>query len=205
MYNTVNFNDKEVLPAKIACVGLNYLDHIEELGNKSPESPVIFVKPNSAIAKDVFSHKNDIIHYEGEISFLIRNGDIAGVGFGLDLTKREVQSELRKNGLPWEKAKAFDKSAVFSNFIAIDENDIAGLRMELCINNCLKQASGCSHMINSPLSLLRHINSFMTLTDNDILMSGTPSGVGEIHSGDELTGRLYNRERLLIETTWRVK
>ena len=108
---------REVFPTKIVCIGMNYVEHIRELGSETPENPVIFLKPNSAISRDIQSSKNELIHYESEISFVVNSGRLSAVGFGLDLTKRELQSGLKARGLPWERAKAFDGSAVFSEFV----------------------------------------------------------------------------------------
>ncbi len=204
MDNTINFEGHEVSPSKIVCVGRNYVDHINELGNEVPVEPVIFVKPNSAIANDIYTHEFDEIHYEGEISFLINGGDIVGVGFGLDLTKRCVQSNLKKKGLPWERAKAFDKSAVFSGFVRVPQH-LEELRLELHINGTLRQGSGCQFMLNSPKALLNEISSFMTLADGDILMTGTPSGVGQVHVGDKFVGGIYSGNELLVRCSWQVK
>lgn len=204
MFNNVVFEDSRVSPSKVICVGRNYVDHIHELDNETPKEPVIFVKPNSSISSQVFTHESDAIHYEGEISFLISGGVVVGVGFGLDLTKRNIQSELKKSGLPWERAKAFDRSAVFSDFVRIGE-DVSCLKMELYIDGVLKQASGCQYMMYSPAALLKEISSFMTLQDNDIVMSGTPSGVGEIQSGNELVGKIFDGDRLLLEHAWKVE
>ncbi len=204
MFNTVTFDGIEVIPSKVVCIGRNYVAHIRELGNELPTQPVIFIKPNSAISNDIYVQGSDEIHYEGEISFLIRAGQIVGAGFGLDLTKRKIQTELKDKGLPWERAKAFDHSAVFSDFVTVDE-DVSQLTMELSINGEVKQASGCSYMIYKPEILLSEISSFMTLQDNDIVMTGTPSGVGKIQHGDEFNCKLFNGDDLLLERFWQVK
>ena len=130
--NSITFGDQEVYPSKIICIGRNYVGHIQELDNEVPEQPVIFIKPNSSISDEIVHNENEVIHFEAEITFLILSGEISGVGFGLDLTKREVQAYLKSKGLPWERAKAFDKSAVFSDFVKFDGN-MNDLRMELGI------------------------------------------------------------------------
>ena len=204
MNNAINFEGNEIVPSKIVCVGRNYVDHINELGNEMPEEPVIFIKPNSAISNHVYTNKICEIHYEAEMSFLINKGGIVGVGFGFDLTKRSVQSKLKEKGLPWERAKAFDNSAVFSKFVTVTQ-DISGLRMELYINGLLKQNANYQLMINKPTSLIHEINSFMTLVDGDVVMSGTPSGVGVLNYGDQMLGKIYNNSKLLVECSWTVK
>ncbi len=118
--------------SKIVCVGRNYVEHIEELGNETPESIVLFNKPNSAISDELFYFSEDT-RFEGEICFLIENKKINRVGFGLDLTKANIQSYLKSKGLPWERAKSFDGSAVFSEFVEFNGN-LESLKMELFIN-----------------------------------------------------------------------
>ena len=138
---SVSLDGKEIYPSKIVCIGRNYFDHIKELGNEIPTEPVIFLKPNSAISTDVHSSSSDEIHFEGEMSFMVIAGELAGVGFGLDLTKRGVQSRLKAKGLPWERSKAFDGAAVFIDFVSINGN-ITELRLELYINDHLVQEGG---------------------------------------------------------------
>jgi len=202
--NSIKFDGKDVYPSKIVCIGRNYVGHIEELNNEVPKQPVIFIKPNSSISNNIYSSKYDVIHYEGEISFLISSNKLKGVGFGLDLTKREVQSNLRSMGLPWERAKSFDRSAVFSEFVTFGGN-ISDLRMELFINGSLVQHGGCDLMLNKPDEILNEAMSFLSFEDDDVLMTGTPKGVGPIHSGDTLIGKIFEKETVLVEGFWVVK
>jgi len=199
----VKLNGKEIIPSKIVCIGRNYVEHIEELNNEIPTEPVIFIKPNSAISSEVYSNQDDPIHYEGEICFLIQSNSLFAVGFGLDLTKRELQTKLKSKGLPWEKAKSFDKSAVFSEFV-IFSGDIQNLNMELYLNNKRVQKAGYDLMLNKPAEILNETRHFLTLEDGDLIMSGTPKGVGVLKAGDTLTGKIYQRENLLVEASWRV-
>lgn len=201
--NNIKFADKLVYSSKIVCVGRNYAEHIKELDNDVPQEPVIFIKPNSAISDEIVTGR-DVIHYEGEICFLIISGNIAGVGFGLDLTKREIQNKLKEKGLPWERAKAFDKSAVFSEFIEFS-GDVNDLRLELYINEKLVQSGGVDMMLHKPEALLAEIKSFLTLEDGDIIMSGTPKGVGAIRVGDSFLGRICSGDKLLVEDNWVVR
>ena len=127
---SIAWDGKAVYPSKIVCIGRNYAEHIKEFDNEPDQDPVIFIKPNSAISDEVYSSASELIHYEGEITFLIASGELRGVGFGLDLTKRDLQYQLKDKGWPWERAKSFDRSAVFSNFVSFS-GDVAGLRMEL--------------------------------------------------------------------------
>lgn len=203
MLNQVIFKAQSITPSKVVCVGRNYVAHIEELDNAIPTEPVIFLKPNSAITNQLVLTGKDEIHYESELSFLINGGELVAVGFGLDLTKRQIQNELKNKGLPWERAKAFDQSAVFSEFVPIP-GAIEDLSLELSINGVLTQQGGCSMMLYSPNDLVKEINSFLTLVDGDIVMTGTPAGVGLIHDGDEFIGRIYADDQLLIEVRWTV-
>ena len=164
---------------------------------------VVFNKPNSAISDTLHFISADT-RFEGEISFLIQNKQIAGIGFGLDLTKAEIQNKMKQKGLPWERAKAFDRSAVLGEFVPFD-GDITALRMELYINDKLIQFADYELMIYKPLEMLTEIDSFMSLEDGDIVMSGTPKGVGNYKIGDKFVGRVYEGERLLIESDWTVQ
>ena len=202
--NSIIFDGKKVYPSKIVCIGRNYVDHIEELHNELPKQPVIFIKPNSSISNEICSSKDEVIHYEGEISFLISSNKLKGVGFGLDLTKREVQSNLKSKGLPWERAKSFDGSAVFSDFITFGGN-ISDLRMELYINSSLVQKGGCDLMLNKPSEILNDATGFLSFEDGDVIMTGTPKGVGPINSGDMFIGKIFEKIKLLVEGYWVVK
>jgi 2-keto-4-pentenoate hydratase/2-oxohepta-3-ene-1,7-dioic acid hydratase in catechol pathway len=190
-----------VIPSKIVCVGRNYAAHIEELHHTLPEQPVIFVKPNSAISDQVRFQPKDVIHYEAEIVLLVRAGKFAGVGLGLDLTKRELQTYLKQSGLPWERAKGFDGAAVFSEFVRLDA-ELSGLALELSVNGEVKQQGGYELMLFKPEMLLQEITSFMTLEDNDLLMTGTPKGVGPITPGDKLKGRVLGNGEELVMVEW---
>lgn len=202
--NCVRFENREVYPSKIVCVGRNYAAHVRELENEVPDQAVLFIKPNSAISDDIVFSVDELIHYEGEITFLVIDGEFAGVGFGIDLTKRRVQDELKSKGLPWERAKAFDKSAVFSDFAAF-AGDVARLRVELCINGELVQSGGCRSMLKRPGDLLKDIKSVFSLENGDLVMTGTPEGVGAINRGDEFTGKVFDQETLLVQAAWVVK
>jgi len=203
MRNTVTFNGRNLTPSKVVCVGRNYVGHIKELKNVTPTEPVIFVKPNSAVSSALLLKGGDEIHFEAELSFLVEAGKLKAVGFGLDLTKRQIQNELKAKGLPWERAKAFDCSAVFSDFVTVPQS-LDELGLELYVNGRLQQKGDCSMMLNSPVDLLNEVDSFMTLEDGDVLMTGTPAGVGPIHIGDVFVGKVYASNQLLIEVCWTV-
>lgn len=202
--NSVTWNGKAVNPSKVVCIGRNYAEHIKEFDNEASQEPVIFIKPNSAISNDVHSSKSELIHYEGEITFLISSGELSGVGFGLDLTKRDLQYQLKDKGWPWERAKSFDRSAVLSEFVTFKGN-ISDLRMEFYINDILVQFGNHDLMLNKPPQLLDEAKSFLTFEDGDLLMTGTPKGVGSVNSGDKYLGKIFENEKLIVEGSWVVK
>ncbi len=202
--NSIKLDGNKVTPSKIVCIGRNYVEHIEELNNEVPSEPVIFIKPNSAISNEIYSGKTDTIHYEGEISFLVESSCITAVGIGLDLTKREVQTKLKAKGLPWERAKSFDNSAVFSEFVPFKGN-MKDLSMELYINGALIQRAEYQKMLNKPNDILNEIKTFLTLEDGDLIMTGTPKGVGEIKTGDTFLGKIFEGDSLLVKDSWVVK
>lgn len=201
---TVLVDGKRVAPSKVVCVGRNYVEHIQELNNEMPTSMVIFMKPNSAVSEVLVSGKNPL-HYEGEISFLIKHRRVSAVAFGLDLTNRVLQNELKEKGLPWERAKAFDGAGVFSSFVSIDESEVEKLSMQLWINGVLTQEGGIDLMIHKPLDIIEEINSFSSLIDNDIVMSGTPKGVGSFKSGDIFVGKIFVGKKEILSKEWITK
>lgn len=198
---TVNLNNHEINPSKIVCIGRNFVAHIQELHNEVPTNMVLFMKPNSAISKNLHAGIDDEIHYEAEISFLLHAGKITGVGLGLDLTKRGIQTKLKEKGLPWERAKAFDGAAVFSDFVSLD-CDISTLSLKLFIDGILVQEGGVSLMIYKPDEIVSEVASFMTLYDGDIIMSGTPKGVGVVKIGAKFSGQILSGESILLQQEW---
>ncbi len=202
--NSVMLGDVSVSPSKVVCVGRNYVAHIKELNNEMPTSMVLFMKPNSAISHEL-NTSGRVLHYEGEISFLMESSKAKAVGFGLDLTDRNLQSELKSKGLPWERAKAFDGAGVFSDFVAIDEAEVDKLSLKLYINDVLVQEGGVALMIYPPKVIIEEIRTFASLEDGDIVMSGTPKGVGVIKQGDTFTGEIYNGNVRLLCASWIAK
>lgn len=199
--NPILFEERQITPSKVICIGRNYVDHAKELNNEVPTSPVIFIKPNSAISNELYAGTEQPLHYEGEIALLIMDGTIAGVGFGLDLTNREIQGELKAKGLPWERAKAFDRAAVFSDFVKLTD-PVESLRLELTINDRLVQQGGYELMIFKPDLLLREITRSFTLEDGDIIMTGTPKGVGAFNRGDRFRGTILTGDNPLVTREW---
>lgn len=198
--NYINLNEKKIIPSKIICIGRNFVDHITELNNEIAENMVVFNKPNSSISHDLFYYSEDT-RFEGELCFLIMNKKITGVGFGLDLTKANIQNKMKEKGLPWERAKAFNGSAVFSNFVEFNE-DVKDLTFKLFINEKLQQEANYELMIYKPDLMIEEIESFMNIEDGDVIMSGTPKGVGTYKIGDIFKAIIYNKEKVIVEHTW---
>ncbi|WDE10411.1 fumarylacetoacetate hydrolase family protein [Thalassomonas haliotis] len=200
--NSVSYGGQVFTPSKIICVGRNYVEHIHELGNEVPDNMVLFIKPNSAISSRLSAFDREALHYEAELCFLVKNNRFAAVALGLDLTKRALQSQLKNNGLPWERAKAFDGSALFSEFVEFAEHDLQQLSFELTINDIQVQAGNIELMIYKPREIREEILSFMSLNDGDIVMTGTPKGVGQIHPGDVFAGKVCANGQPLLSKSW---
>ena len=211
-------NGAEVgLPAgKAVCVGKNYADHIKEMKSATPDQPVLFIKPPAALCsadQDIrVSHLQHLgeMHHELEIALLIGQtcsgaqqdptAVIAGIGLGIDLTLRDVQAKLKKQGLPWERSKAFDGSCVLSRFIEPDDKyDLQNLTLELQLNGQVRQQSNSSLMLTPIKALIDEITTVFTLEPGDIVLTGTPAGVGPLLAGDVISARF--NELTLIEKT----
>jgi len=195
---------------KVVCVGRNYAAHARELGNAVPETPMLFLKPATALVPlgpdFAIPAGRGECHHETEITVLIgatltgavtedeARAAIAGVGVGLDLTLRDVQNALKQKGHPWEVAKAFDGAAPMGPFLApADFPDLAAIRVGLSVNGEVRQDGVSADMITGILPLLRHIAGIFTLLPGDIVMTGTPEGVAALCPGDVLTLRLDGR------------
>jgi len=197
------YQNKEVTPSKIVCIGRNYVEHIKELNNEIPKKPVIFIKPNSAVSPTLY-YFSPKCRFEGELCFLIENQKFLAVGFGFDLTKADEQEEAKAKGLPWERAKGFNASAVFSEFVKLDRG-IQKLRFELMQNGKLVQSGGYDLMMNKPEQILKSVSEFMEFEDGDILMSGTPKGVGNYNVDDTFVAKVYDDAKLLLECSFVAK
>jgi 2-keto-4-pentenoate hydratase/2-oxohepta-3-ene-1,7-dioic acid hydratase in catechol pathway len=192
--------NETVTVGKIVCVGRNYREHVRELGNEAPTEPVLFIKPNSSIIgvgeKIVIPPWSQDCHHEVELALLIgQTGKnvpeeeamalIAGYGVAIDLTLRDVQTALKSKGLPWEKAKAFDTSCPLSPFVpAAQIADPQKLRLSLSVNGILRQDGCTSEMLYRIPALLAAITTYFTLQRGDVVLTGTPAGVGPVRSGD---------------------
>lgn len=195
--------DAIALPtSKAVCIGRNYAEHAKELNNPVPDEPVLFIKPASALVGTSsslsLSQRLAPIHYEAELSVLVdkplKNATpeaviaaIAGLGVALDLTRREAQSALKEKGLPWELAKAFDGSCVQSPFVPFDGQDLTRLQYQLDINGATRQQGDTGMMLNPVVELICHLTQYFTLQPGDIVLTGTPKGVGQLYNGDALT------------------
>ena len=213
-------NDIVELPVgKVVCVGRNYARHIEELKNKTPKEPVLFIKPASSIVsleKPLTLPKDKgACHFETELALLIgdpntdsplpgSNTCIAGYGLGLDLTLRDIQEQLKVEGLPWEKAKAFDGACVISPFVKPDViEDVQTIQLRLTQNGTIRQDSNTASMITPVSTLLAYINTWFTLQPGDIVLTGTPEGVGPLESGDRLEVELVGLCRFQTRVNWK--
>jgi 2-keto-4-pentenoate hydratase/2-oxohepta-3-ene-1,7-dioic acid hydratase in catechol pathway len=195
---------------KIICIGRNYADHAKELGNSVPTEPVFFCKPDSAILPKgspmmIPEWTNDL-HYEVELVLRIdrlgKNIPVEfahryynEIGLGIDFTARDVQDEMKKKGLPWEKAKGFDGSAVISaDFISKEILGSSPIHFSLQKNGKLVQSGSSEDMIFGFDQIISYVSKYMTLKIGDFIFTGTPSGVGPVVAGDELEGRLSDRK-----------
>lgn len=199
--HSIRLNQRFLQPSKIVCIGRNYAAHISELGNEVPDDMVVFIKPNSALGDTLYAKRGEPLHYEGEIVLLWENGGFSAVGFGLDLTRRALQSTLKAKGLPWERAKAFDGAALCSEFVALN-TPLETLALELYVNDEMRQAGNVGMMLYPPPAILANLADFLTLEDGDLVMTGTPAGVGEVRRGDRFHGRILAGDTLLIEGSW---
>ena len=201
---------------KIICIGRNYADHAKELKNDLPTEPMFFLKPDSAVlpAHNPFfiPEWTTDLHYEVELIVKINklgkyiepkfaHTYYAEVGLGIDFTARDLQDECKRKGHPWEKAKAFDGSAVVSKqFIELSElgGDIANLHFRLEKNGVTVQTGHTADMIFHVDELIAHVSKYMTLKMGDLMYTGTPAGVGPVAIGDTLTGYLGEREMFRV-------
>lgn len=207
-------NNQSLPAGKIICAGRNYAAHAVELNNPVPSEPVIFIKPNGSMVdmqQPISIPQNTgEVQFEAEIAILLNKTlksvteqevitAIAGIGLGLDLTLRELQAELKKQGLPWEKAKGFDGACPLSPFIKPQElPDLNNLDISLSLNDIIKQQSNTALMLFPIPLLISYMSHFFTLYAGDVILTGTPEGVGALTKGDKL--RLTLGEQLCINT-----
>lgn len=199
---------------KIICIGRNYLDHAKELGNKTPTSPLFFLKPDTAIQPKghpfFIPDFSNNIHFEVELVVKIsKNGKNIDekfahkyyneIGIGIDFTARDIQEECKKNGLPWERAKGFDGSAQISNeFINKELLILNDINFSLSLNNSIMQTGNSKNMIFSFDQIISYISKYYTLRVGDLIYTGTPSGVGKVERGDSLSCFINSNEMLKV-------
>lgn len=198
---------------KIICIGRNYVAHAQELNNEIPEEPVFFMKPDSALLRNnepfYIPDWTKEVHHEIELvlrvcrlgkniekKFAHRYFD--EIGLGVDFTARDVQNELKKKGLPWEKAKAFDRAAVISNtfFPVTGFTNLRDIKFKLDINGNTIQSGNSGLMIFGFDDIISHISKYITLKIGDLIYTGTPAGVGPVKIGDRLEGYLEDKKLL---------
>ena len=218
MLNSFTWHSGETIPlspGKLVCVGRNYVAHAAELGNSVPDEPLLFIKPNTALTplSPSFSIPTDrgVVHHETELALLISHPlrratiieaqeALLGIGLALDLTLRDRQAELKSLSHPWEKAKAFDDSAPLSPFWPIAEfPDLQAIRFTLDSNGERRQSGDSSQMIWDMLSLTAYISHHFTLLPGDLILTGTPAGVGPLSPGDRLRLQLADHPPLLSQ------
>jgi len=199
---------------KIICIGRNYAKHIEELANDRPTNPVVFMKPDSAILPKrnpffIPPFSNDVHH---EVEILVKINKVGKhiqekfahkyydeIGLGIDFTARDVQSKCKEKGLPWEKAKAFDGSAVIGEFYPKSEFDLKEIKFQLLKNDAIVQDGNSTAMLWKIDELIAYVSQYFMLKKGDIIFTGTPAGVGKVEANDVLIGTLEGREAFKIK------
>lgn len=200
---------------KIICIGRNYVNHIEELHNERTSEPIVFMKPDSAILLKqhpfVIPEFSQDIHHEIELIVKISKvGKYIDTKFahkyydeisvGIDFTARDLQDQLKEKGLPWEKAKAFDNSAVIGEFLPKNQfNSLENITFELTNNNKIVQKGNSSHMLWNIDELISYISQYFTLKIGDIIFTGTPEGVAVVKPEDVLEGFLEGNKLFSIK------
>ncbi|AJW63604.1 Fumarylpyruvate hydrolase [Elizabethkingia miricola] len=198
---------------KIICVGRNYTEHAKELKNEIPTEPVLFIKPDTSVLKGsdfyIPEFSNDI-HYELELVIKISKGGkyiqeenaakhYEQIGLGIDFTARDLQSKLKEKGLPWEKAKGFDGSAILSDFFPVENFNTEEIHFELKKNNQTVQEGNSKDMIFDINKLIANISQYFTLRVGDLIFTGTPAGVGKVEENDILDAYLENEKLFSVK------
>lgn len=200
---------------KIFCVGRNYAEHAKELGNEVPDEPVIFMKPKTALLQPhtpfYYPEFTNDLHYECELVLRVsKNGKYIqekhaskyydAITVGIDFTARDIQNQLKEKGLPWEKAKAWDNSAVIGKWLPITAiNDKNNIHFSLSKNHERVQEGNSAQMIHGFDFIISHISQYFSINIGDLVFTGTPKGVGEAVVGDELEGFLDQQSLFQLE------
>ena len=199
---------------KLICIGRNYTKHIEELENEKPKDPVVFLKPDTAVLlkKQPFfipDFSNDVHH---EVEILIKINKVGKhidrkfaykyydeIGLGIDFTARDLQSQLKSKGLPWEKAKAFDGAAVIGKWLPkTNFKNVDNISFTLYKNDTIVQDGNTNLMLWKIDELIEYVSKYFTLKIGDIIFTGTPAGVGKVVANDKLKGFIENEEMFSI-------
>ncbi|WP_299209864.1 fumarylacetoacetate hydrolase family protein [uncultured Dokdonia sp.] len=199
---------------KLLCIGRNYAKHIEELANEKPVHPVVFLKPDSAILLKkhpfVIPEFSKDVHHEVEILVKIKKiGKYIDkkfahtyydeIGLGIDFTARDLQSDLKAKGLPWEKAKAFDGAAVIGEWLPKSNfENVDNISFSLQKNNTLVQEGNTAQMLWKIDELISYVSQYFTLKIGDVIFTGTPAGVGPVAVNDKLKGFIGDVEMFSI-------
>ena len=207
-------SNEDIIVPKIFCLGKNYAKHAVEMKSDVPEKPIVFMKPSSAIvhggAKVKIPPTTKDMHHETEIFFVIgkegkniRKEDarsyISAMGIGLDLTLRDLQTELKNKGNPWLISKGFDGSAPISNAVPVDDLDFNSLELKLTVNGQLRQQGSYKNTIFKIEEVIAFISELFTLERGDLIFTGTPEGVAQLKPGDKLHAELIGFTSLDVE------
>ena len=200
---------------KIICVGRNYADHIEELKNERPQEPVLFMKPDTALLQKQFPFVippfSNEVHHEIELVVKINKvGKYIDLKFahkyydevtvGIDFTARDIQDQLKAKGLPWEKAKGFDGSAVIGDFVPKTDFELLdAVNFELTSNGVVAQKGNTQNMLWKVDELIAEVSKYFTLKTGDLIFTGTPKGVAKVSPGDVLEGFLEDKKLFKIQ------
>jgi 2-keto-4-pentenoate hydratase/2-oxohepta-3-ene-1,7-dioic acid hydratase in catechol pathway len=200
---------------KIFCVGRNYAEHVKELGNEIPDEPVIFMKPKSALLQPhtpfYYPEFTNELNYECELVIRVsKNGKYIQEKFaskyydavtaGIDFTARDIQNDLKAKGLPWEKAKSWDNSAVIGKWVPLpDIKNKKGINFGLYKNKELVQQGNSADMVHNFDSIISYISNYFSVNIGDVIFTGTPAGVGEVVVGDELEGIMEENSMFKLE------
>lgn len=197
---------------KILCIGRNYVDHAKEMKSAVPKSPMIFMKPESALNLNdslQYPEFTSNLHYEIELVIKINKqaksvpldealGYFDKIGLGIDFTARDIQAKCKEKGHPWEKAKAFDNSASLSELLDVSNFDLGDTNFKLNLNGNSVQSGSSKSMIFNFQYLIHYASSFFTLNPGDLIYTGTPAGVGPVKKGDQLEGYLNGQSLLKV-------
>ena len=202
---------KKIIPGlnsrvnSIFCIGRNYASHAKEMKAALPIEPIIFQKPINTICYDgskiILPAMSKEVHHEAELVLAVgKSGKkiskenalsyIAGFGIGIDFTARDIQTLAKQKGQPWTVAKGFDHFAPISNFVPLNDQDLHNQEIKLLVNNQIRQLDSTSNMIFDAATLVSYLSSIFTLSEGDLIFTGTPEGVSAVQSGDQITASL---------------